>query len=241
MVTPDELKTWLHRDLSSADKLLLILATFSGPCTVAAIKLCASKAGLKITEKWNPSTTLRRTKGLAINVPGGWEITDSGRQHLRNLGVRGTSPATVQIASTLRAHLTEISNPEVREFVEEAVKCYEAELLRSAVVMSWVGALAVLQDYVVRRRLVDFNAEAKRVNSSWKTAVNADDLGRMKESDFLDRLAAISVLGKNVKERLKIQLDLRNSCGHPNSFALGPHTVTSHIEILILNVFKRFS
>lgn len=241
MITPEELKNWLHRDVTNTDKLLLILATFSGPASVNSIKDCALKAGLSITHKWNPSTTLRRTKGLAINVPGGWEITDSGRQHLRNLGVGGVSPAAVQVASDLRAHLTEISKPDVRAFVEEAVKCFEAELLRSAVVMSWVGAVAVLQDYVIQCRLVEFNAEAKRVNPSWKNAINADDLGRMKETDFLDRLAAISVLGKNVKERLKVQLDLRNSCGHPNSFALGTHTVTSHIEILILNVFKRFA
>jgi hypothetical protein len=241
VIQPDQLKTWLHRDVSTADKLLLILATFNGPCSVSAIKRSASNAGLRITDKWNPSTTLRRTKGLAINVPGGWEITDSGRQHLRNLGVGGISPAAVQVASDLRAHLSEISNPEVRAFVEEAVKCFEAELFRSAVVMSWAGAIAVLQDYVVRKCLNAFNAEAKRVNSNWKNAVNADDLGRMKEADFLDRLAGISVLGKNVKERLKVQLDLRNSCGHPNSFVLGPHTVTSHIEILILNVFKKLA
>lgn len=241
MLTSQELKTWLHRDVTNADRLLLILATFDSAAGVSAIKERASKAGLKITDKWNPSTTLRRTKGLAINVPGGWEITDSGRQHLRNLGVGGISPATVQIASELRAHLTDISKPDVRAFVEEAVRCVEAELLRSAVVMSWVGAVAVLQDHVIRHCLTAFNAEAKRVNPNWRDAITADNLGRMKETDFLDRLAAISVLGKNVKERLKVQLDLRNSCGHPNSFAIGPHTVTSHIEILILNVFKRFS
>jgi hypothetical protein len=241
MITPDELKVWLHRDLSQADKLLLVLATFDEPCAVSAIKERAAKSGLKITDKWNPSTVLGRTKGLAISVPSGWEITDPGRQHLRNLGVGGISPAAVQVASDLRSHLTEIANNEVRAFVEEAVKCFEAELLRAAVVMSWVGAVAVLQDYVVRHSLAAFNAEAKRVNPNWRNAVTADDLGRMKEADFLDRLVGISLLGKNVKERLKVQLDLRNACGHPNSFALGPHTVTSHIEILILNVFKRFA
>lgn len=241
MITPDELKIWLHRNLSQADKLLLVLATFDKPCPVSTIKERAAKSGLKITDKWNPSAVLSRTKGLAINVPGGWEITDPGRQHLRNMGVGGISPAAVQVASDLRTHLTEIANKEVRAFVEEAVKCFEAELLRSAVVMSWIGALAVLQDVVVKHHLAAFNAEAKRVITNWKPAVNTDDLGRMKEADFLDRIAAISVIGKNVKERLKVQLDLRNSCGHPNSFSLGPHTVTSHIEILILNVFRRFA
>jgi hypothetical protein len=241
LLKPADLKTWLHRDLSQADKLLLILATFEAPCSVKAIKERATEAGLSIGKTWNPSATLSRTKGLAIKVPDGWEITDSGRQHLRNLGVGGLSPAAVQVAADLRSHLSGIGNEDVRSFVEEAVKCFEAELFRSAVVMSWLGAIGVLQDYVVNSRLDDLNKEARRVNPIWKDAVTADDLGRMKESDFLDRLAAISLLGKNAKERLKVQLDLRNACGHPNSFVVGRNTVTSHIEVLILNVFKRFA
>ena len=62
----------------------------------------------------------------------------------------------------------------------------------------------------------------------------------MREADFLDRLVAISVLGKNVKEELKECLDRRNACGHPNSYKIGANTVAHHIEILLLNVFKKF-
>lgn len=237
----DELKNWLHRKLSQSDKLLLVLATFDIPCSVQALRSRAAEAGLTIGKSWNPSAALKRTKGLAIKVPTGWEITDSGRQHLRNLGVGGLSPAAVEVAADLRALLPSIQNQDVKAFVEEAVRCFEAELLRSAVVMSWLGAVAVLQDHVVRNHIASLNAEARRVNAGWKDAVNADDLGRMKESDFLDRLASISVIGKNVKERLKVQLDLRNACGHPNSFIVGRNMVTSHIEFLILNVFKRFA
>ena len=241
LLKPADLKTWLHRDLPQADKLLLLLATFEAPCSIKALKARAAEAGLIIGKTWNPSATLNRTKGLAIKLPEGWEITDGGRQHLRNVGVGGVSPAAVQVATDLRSHLTAVANPDVRTFLEEAVKCFEAELYRSAVVMSWLGAVGVLHDQVVAHHLEAFNTEAKRVSSNWKNAITADDLGRMKESEFLDRLAAISIIGKNVKERLKVQLDLRNACGQANSFAIGPNTVTSDIEVLILNVFKRFA
>jgi len=43
----------------------------------------------------------------------------------------------------------------------------------------------------------------------------------MKESDFLDRLQAISVIGKSVKQELAKRLELRNSCGHPNTLTIG--------------------
>jgi hypothetical protein len=62
----------------------------------------------------------------------------------------------------------------------------------------------------------------------------------MSEADLLDRIAAISVVGKNVRKELKDCLDRRNACGHPNSLKIGANTAAHHIEILLPNVFKVF-
>jgi hypothetical protein len=85
-----------------------------------------------------------------------------------------------------------------------------------------------------------FNQEAKRRYSKWKEAKSTDDLALMQEYDFLQILAAISVIGKNVKQELEQCLQLRNACGHPNSLAIGEHRVASHLEILVLNVYSKF-
>jgi hypothetical protein len=236
-----ELNNWVHRDLTQRDKLLLILATFDAPCSVQGLRDRAAGAGLKMGSAWNPSSTLSRSKGLAIKLPQGWEISDAGKQHLRNLGVTKLSPAAVQVATDLRSHLLKISNPDTRTFVEEAIKCHEAELYRSAIVMSWLAAVDVLHREVVANHIAAFNAEAKRIEPKWKTATTADDLGRMGEEDFLKRLAGISVLGKNAKEELLKALKLRNGCGHPNSLKVGPNMVASQIETLLLNVFEKFT
>lgn len=106
--------------------------------------------------------------------------------------------------------------------------------------MSWLAAVRVLHTHVFAHHLTVFNAEAKRVDGRWKDAKTTDDLGRMSESDFLDRIAATSVVGKNVKKELKDCLDRRNGCGHPNSLKIGANTVAHHIEILLLNIFKKF-
>ncbi len=235
-----DLKSWLHRDLSRLDKLLLILATFDTPCQVKEIKEKASQAGLKITERWNPSAALRRSKGAAIRTPQGWELTVTGRQHLFGLGVTAVSPSVARVASELRAVLPNIQNADTRAFAEEAIKCHEAGLYRSAIVMSWLAAMDVLHTHVCTQHLDKFNAEASQVNSRWKTAITTDDLGRMGEADFLDRIAAISIIGKNVKKELKACLDRRNGCGHPNSLQIGANTCAHHIEILLLNVFRKF-
>jgi hypothetical protein len=235
------LKDWLHRDLAARDKLLLILATFDQPVQLADLRNRSEEAGFRIPKKWNMSDVLGRSGGLAIRVPSGWELTETGKNHLRNLGVESVSPAAMQVAADLRAHLDKVKNPTTRVFVEEAIKCHEAKLYRSAIVMSWIAAVDVLHREVVANHLAAFNTEAQKSNSKWKAAVNEDGLSQMKESDFLDRLVPIGVIGKNVKEELAKALKLRNGCSHPNSLQIGPNMVASHLETLLLNVFEPFA
>ena len=209
-------------------------------CQVKDMKDRAKEAGFRLPATWNPSVSLDRSKGLAIRTPQGWEITDAGKQHLRNLGITKNSPAAVQVAIEFHADLPNIKDEDTRSFVEEAIKCYEAELYRSAIVMSWIGAVAILHNFIHAKHLKTFNSEAKRVDPKWKEAKTKDDLGKMKESQFLDRIATLSLIGDDVKKALKNCLVLRNSCGHPNSLHISANTAAHHIEILLLNVFKTF-
>ena len=240
MLTINDLKRWLHRDLSQRDKLLVVLASLDGPSQVRDIRERASEAGFRVPSGWNPSNSLGRSKGLAVRIPKGWEITDAGKQHLRNLGINSISPAAVLIATDLRAELSRIADSETRSFVEEAVRCYEAELYRSAIVMSWIGAVSILHKHVYTMHLSRFNAEARKVDPKWKDARTTDDLSRMKEVEFLDRIAALSIISKDVKKELKTCLDRRNSCGHPNSLRIRNNTAAHHVEVLLLNVFSVF-
>ncbi len=238
-----ELKDWLHRDLLRLDKLLLVLAATDGEMSVTQIKEAAAAAGFRApkNKNWNVSQILGSSKGRAIRTNGGWELTDAGKLHLRNLGVAKLSPAAMQVAVDLRSHLEKLTDPATRDFVEEAIKCHESELYRSAVVMSWLGAMDVLHKHVWGHHLSAFNAEASRIlGKNWKSAKSADDLGKMKESDFLDRIEALSIVGKNAKAELKKALDLRNGCGHPNSLKVGANKSAAHIETLLQNVFEKF-
>lgn len=161
--------------------------------------------------------------------------------HLRNLGVSKISPAAMQVAVDLRAYLNGISDTQTRDYVEEAIKCHEAELYRSAIVMSWLGAVDMLHKHVHANYLVAFNAEATPIiGKKWKTAVSTDDIGKMGENDFLDRLEGLSIIGKNAKAQSKAALDLRNGCGHPNSLQVGVNKSAAHIETLLQNLFGKF-
>ena len=176
LLSPSELKAWLQRDISSRDKLLLVLASIDEPCEIKSVKKKASDAGFRVPKVWNLSNILGRSKGMAVRAPMGWEITDLGRAHLRKLGVTKISPAAIQVANDLRAELPSIKNDTTRAFAEEAIKCHEAELYRSAIVMSWLAAVDVLQKYVHANHLKGFNADAKRANAKWKDAKTTDDI-----------------------------------------------------------------
>jgi len=207
---------------------------------VKEIREIAVTHGLSNARKWNISLLLHRTKGSAVRIPDGWELTTEGKKHVRNVVAGFAGPVPQKYVKSLRDHLSEISDATVRVFVEEAILAFESNLKRAAVVLSWVGAVSVLYQHVLKNNLADFNKEARRRNPKWKNAKTSDDLARMKESDFLDVLNAISVIGKNVKGELKNCLDLRNGCGHPSSLKIGENRVAAHIEILILNIFSVF-
>ena len=105
LVTISQLEVWLHdEDLSQADKLLLILASFDGPRQPKEIVARASEAGLKEASKWNITAQLARTKGRAISVPKkGWKITQKGYQYLQTLGLLKDATNNISVDATTPA------------------------------------------------------------------------------------------------------------------------------------------
>ncbi|WP_449410598.1 hypothetical protein [Methylobacterium komagatae] len=241
MISRDDLKLALQQEhLSRADKVLLVLASLDLPAKNPAILVQAAEAGCKMSN-WNIADILAKARGTTIRVPGGYEVSEKGHARLQDLGVSKLPPAAAKVAQDLRKHLANIVDDTTRAFAEEAIKCHEAGLYRSAIVMSWLAAVGVLYHEVIKNHLQAFNTEMKRIDNKWKPVIGPDDFGKVKETDFLDRLVAINVIGKNVKTELVNCLNLRNGCGHPNSLKVGPNTVAHHIEVLLLNVFDRFS
>jgi hypothetical protein len=211
------------------------------PREIKEIRSLAEGAGWRAVKKKNLSAMLLRLPSLAVRTSNGWELTCAGSQHIARIAGPLMASPIPQVASSLRAQLVKITNGDTQRFVEEAIVCFETRQYRAAVVLAWVGAVSVLQNYIQANSLAAFNAEASRRDTRWKHAKTVDDLGRMKEHDFLEVLESISVLGKNVKQELQKCLQLRNGCGHPNSLQIADHKVSAHIEDLILNVFAKYS
>ena len=230
-----------HQERSRLEQVLLVLAVGVESKSISQLKQIALSLGLRKAKQWNLSDILSKSGGFAINTTGGWHLSARGeiavaeitQQHL-------PAPAARKVAQDLRTLSQNIGSTDLKDYVREAVDCLERGLHRAAVVLAWVGAIAILQNAVVLGHLSAFNAQAKQKDVKWKDASTSDDLGRMKEFDFLEVLEKIGVVGKNVKQRLQDCLKLRNGCGHPTSLKVGQFQVAAHVETLILNVYMKF-
>lgn len=244
MLTIDQLKQAVHRQqLSKTDIALLCVAAAGGRAVkTETVREIALRVGVKGAKTTNFSSHLASAGDKVFKTPEGWELTKGGQESMATLAAHelSLSPAATE-AQSLRAFLPKIKNEDARSFLAEAIVCAEQSLFRAAVVLSWVGAVALLHERTAASHLSHFNAEAVKRDPKWKAAKNPDDLGKMKEATFLEIASAISLIGKNVKQELDGCLKLRNACGHPTSLKIGPNKVAAHLEVLALNVYAVFA
>jgi hypothetical protein len=171
--------------------------------------------GLVAIKRWNISQLLTNLGGAVIKLPGGWSLTDEGQAALRELGVSTPGPSKA-LKPMLRGYVANIPSKGIKEFLAEAIGALEMNLYRAAVVPSWVGAVSILYDLVLKNHLAAFNAEAVKRFPKWKSVNVVDDFSKIKEFEFLQILHALSIIGKNTKDELEQCLKLRNACGHPS-------------------------
>lgn len=229
------------KSVSHTAKLLLILEQSKAPLSVPDIRKIAINNGFGKAKKLNIGQLLKSAEPRTIKLPEGWEISTAGRKWLTDQGVTINTTILNPFAQKLRSHLARLSDNKTREFLEEAVECLEHKFYRAAVVLTWVGAVSVLQDHVLANCLADFNRDAIANNLIKKPITNKDGLSRIKEDDFLIALARTGVLTKNEKEELKKCLERRNGCGHPNTYVIREPGVADHIDSVLINAFEKFS
>ncbi|MCW9033743.1 MAG: hypothetical protein OQJ97_05940 [Rhodospirillales bacterium] len=238
----EQIKQLIHSNkFSKTDQLLLILSfNKNQPKTVNDIKEIAIEIGIPSAKKLNISQLLGGSRNKAIKTPNGWELGPLGIERVNSYGIYFDFPETIKIADDLRSITNQISDLNIQSFLKEAISSLENKSYRSAVIVSWIGAVAVLYNFILKNKLAELNIEAKNRNPKWKNAVSFDDLADMKEDSFLDICHKISVIGKSAKDELKSRLKMRNGAGHPNSFLIGENMVKAHIESLIKNVYQKF-
>lgn len=223
------------------EKALFILSRIGNPASAASVRNYGVDVGFREIAKWNVSDVLRRQVPHCVLKSEGWILTQEGEQRLAALGYFERSPLVSKTRGDLESHVSQISNVARRGFAQEAVACFNSGLHRACVVLSWVGAIYILQEHIVSTRLDKFNAAGKaRFGKQFRPIVSIEHFTRMQESDVLQLSEDIGLIDKNMKNQLVERLNFRNTCGHPNMVVIDDHNVAHHVEFLLNNVYKRF-
>lgn len=163
-----------------------------------------------------------------------WAITSSGEQHVRKL--LGLSEAEAEIehdVSGLENLIQSITDSDVADYVRESIKCLSVGALRAAVVFLWSAAVRDIQKKVMVHKKNDINTAIQKYDSKSRIIKRIDDLSYLKESTLLLVSQELGIFDKNERGELDKALDLRNKCGHPGKYKIGPKKVSSFIEDVV--------
>lgn len=196
----------------------------------------ASSANIPdVLSKGGPYVDADGRKGKALL----WKITSSGQEYVREfIGLPDTIPEIEHDVASLEKLAATIKDPDILDYVNEAIKCLSVGALRASVVFIWAGAVRVIQQAVISKKISDVNTFVTRHDPKAKTISKLDDLAYIKESTLLLAAQDLAIFDKNEKDMLTQALDLRNKCGHPGKYKAGVKKVSGFIEDVVQIVFK---
>ncbi|HKV95941.1 MAG TPA: hypothetical protein VJR90_00435 [Gammaproteobacteria bacterium] len=167
-----------------------------------------------------------------------WNLTDSGREHVRTL--LGLPEADVEIehdVGTLENLVTKVADPDVRDYLDEALKCLQVGALRASTVFVWVAAIRTIQTSLLTKGTTVLSAAIQKHDPKARPIKTLDDFAYVKDATSLLAAKDLGVLDKNEKDTLTEALNLRNRCGHPGKYRPGIKKVSAFVEDITSIVF----
>lgn len=184
----------------------------------------------------------RKAKRLLHDKNGYYLTVDSDTiLETTHIGIAAVRQSAVKTAQNLRDLIPKLTSADGASYLDEAVKCFEAECYRAAIVMSW----ALCYDHVLafiladRARVSDCNNFLSARKMKISAITSRDDFAELKESDVLEMCRITGVIGKTVSKTLKQCLDIRNDYAHPSGKQLSVPKAEAFIEDIVNNVIVR--
>ena len=154
----------------------------------------------------------------------------------------GAETVTAQTSATLRGLEHKLPAGADKEFLKEAIDCFEVGANRAAIVMTWILAMDHLFAYILAHKLSDFNAAlAKDKGVKITTVSQRDDFTEIKETKFIELCRAAGIISNDIRKILDQKLGTRNSCAHPSGVTVNKSKVIDFVEDLVDNVVLKFA
>jgi hypothetical protein len=160
-----------------------------------------------------------------------WMLTETGREHVRSL--LGLPPREAEIehdVGTLGALVAKVPDGDIRDYLEEALKCLRVGALRACVVFVWVAAARAIQTDMMAKGPAAVTTAVQKHDPKARSINKIDDFAYVKEAVQLLAAMGLGILDKSEKDTLEEALDLRNRCGHPSKYQPGVKKVSAFVE-----------
>jgi hypothetical protein len=162
-------------------------------------------------------------------------------QHRSAPAVKPTESPAAASASLRRA--VDSAPAGYRDYLEEALACYEGGQYRAAVLMVWAATVQHLYRLVDERpggvaAFEKANVARFGQGKRYRQIKKTDDFMYLGEADFLQLAEDAGMINRNAREMLGERLKTRNRCGHPTGYRLGREEAVVFIESLLLNVIE---
>lgn len=178
---------------------------------------------------------------IYIKVGGGYKLHRHARE---NAAKRlGAETIVTETSSLLRSLEEQVTNPDSKKFLSEALDCFEVGANRGTIVLAWLLALDHLQSYILKHKLHEFNAVLANNNDKRVkiTAVgHIDDFNDIPEGKFIEFCRIAKIISNDIRKILDQKLQIRNSAAHPSGVVIGKAKVIDFVEDLVNNILLKF-
>lgn len=211
--------------------------------SVSDIKNCFQKENLRLPSNINRDFSILTIgkSPVFLKKSNGYFFERSAKKQLEELYFKSNSKKV--ISSSLRSLLLKINNsPQQRDFLEECIRCFEIEAYRASVVMCWLLAIDTVYEYILKHKVVEFNA-AIQSHGKYKKIhiINKDDFTDIKESDFIELLRVSKIVSNDTRKLLDEKLGFRNTCAHPNTITIRDSKAIAFIEDIVENILTKYN
>lgn len=144
----------------------------------------------------------------------------------------------VKFSHALRAISNKIADSDEKEFLDEAVSCYEAGACRAAIIMAWLVTMDHLYDHVLAKKLSEFNAILSQQKRKITMIKKREDFNELDESTFITICRSAGIITNDQRKILEEKLGIRNTAAHPNKIKISESKCISFVEDLVENIMQ---
>ncbi len=179
-----------------------------------------------LTAPGDASRSLQRLvqRGLLVQVMDAeavrtFKSTDSGRSRFEDL----TNPlpgkrSRKYVADEFRRMVVSVTDPSEREYLGEALDCFEMGASRAAIAMAWSAVVRNLHNQVKAPRAWQAFSQHYRREHPSNPSLTQETLKEVKDDDLISTAKRVALFDKGTEAKLLHSLHLRNACLHQSDF-----------------------